>query len=79
MKRTPARSSWTCAPNGGGLVDVAWGMADTILEKAGTYMGAIQWREDQGGLEKHYATGGGRRSIRFAYLWTAIPLRRPSC
>lgn len=45
--------------NGGGLVDVAWGMADTILEKAGTYMGAIQWREDQGGLEKHYATGGG--------------------
>lgn len=45
--------------NGGGLIDVAWGMADTMLEKAGAYMGAIQWREDQGGLEKHYATGGG--------------------
>lgn len=45
--------------NGGGLVDDAWGMADTMLEKAGVYMGAIQWREDQGGLEKHYSTGGG--------------------
>ncbi len=45
--------------NGGGLVDDAWGMADTILEQAGVYMGAIQWREDQGGLEKHYSTGGG--------------------
>lgn len=45
--------------NGGGLIDVAWGMVDTILEKKGAYMGAIQWREDQGGLEKRYATGGG--------------------
>lgn len=45
--------------NGGGLIDVAWEMADMMLEKPNTYMGAIQWREDQGGLEKHYAVGGG--------------------
>lgn len=45
--------------NGGGLIDVAWGMANTVLEQKGAYMGAIQWREDQGGLEKHYAEGGG--------------------
>lgn len=45
--------------NGGGLIDVAWGMADAVLEKKNAYMGAIQWREDQGGLEKHYAAGGG--------------------
>lgn len=45
--------------NGGGLVDDAWGMADAMIEQAGVYMGAIQWREDQGGLEKHYSTGGG--------------------
>lgn len=45
--------------NGGGLIDVAWGMANTILEEKGAYMGAILWREDQGGWEKHYATGGG--------------------
>lgn len=45
--------------NGGGLVDDAWSMADAMIEQAGVYMGAIQWREDQGGLEKHYSTGGG--------------------
>ena len=45
--------------NGGGLIDVAWGMADLMLETKGTYMGGIQWREDQGGMEKHYAIGGG--------------------
>lgn len=44
--------------NGGGLIDVAWGMADAMIEKKDAYMGAIQWREDQGGLEKHYSTGG---------------------
>ena len=45
--------------NSGGLIDVAWGMANTILEQKDVYMGAIQWREDQGGLEKHYSEGGG--------------------
>lgn len=45
--------------NGGGLVDDAWGMADAVLENKDTYMGAIQWREDEGGLEKHYSSGGG--------------------
>lgn len=45
--------------NGGGLVDVAWKMADLIIETDGTYMGAIRWREDQGGLQKHYSEGTG--------------------
>ena len=45
--------------NGGGLVDVAWQMADLIIETDGTYMGGIQWREDQGGFEKHYSQGTG--------------------
>ena len=45
--------------NGGGLVDVAWQMADLIIETDGTYMGSIQWREDQGGLQKYYSEGTG--------------------
>ena len=45
--------------NGGGLIDAAYGIADIILEKKGTYMGAERWRSDMGGLKKHYATGGG--------------------
>ncbi len=45
--------------NGGGLVDVALEMADIILEDDGTYMGGIQWREDNGGFEKFYSRGTG--------------------
>lgn len=45
--------------NGGGLVDVAWKMADMIIETDGVYMGGIQWRDDQGGFEEHYSQGTG--------------------
>lgn len=45
--------------NGGGLVDIAWKMADLIMEKENVYMGSIQWREDDGGTEEHYSKGKG--------------------
>lgn len=45
--------------NGGGLVDVAWQIADMMIETKGTYMGGIQWREDQGGMEEYYSSGIG--------------------
>jgi len=44
--------------NGGGVINVALGMADRMIEKKEAYYAGVHWREDQGGLERHYSTGG---------------------
>ncbi len=45
--------------NGGGVINVAVEMADRMIQREGVYYAGVHWREDQGGLERHYSTGGG--------------------
>ena len=45
--------------NGGGVIDVALKMADAMTEKKDVYLAGVRWREDMGGLEQTYSTGGG--------------------
>ena len=45
--------------NGGGVIDVALKMADVMTQEADVYLAGVHWREDMGGLEQHYSTGGG--------------------
>lgn len=45
--------------NGGGVIDVALKMADAMTEDEGVYLAGTRWREDMGGLEQTYSTGGG--------------------
>lgn len=44
--------------NGGGVIDVALKMADAMTEDEGVYLAGTRWREDMGGLEQTYSTGG---------------------
>ena len=44
--------------NGGGIIDCAFKMLNGMLEKK-TLMASLQWRVDQGGVQKEYAKGGG--------------------
>lgn len=54
--------------NGGGLVDVAWKIADTIIPTDNTYMGGIQWRDDNGGFQKYYTHGTGLKLDKICVL-----------
>ena len=45
--------------NGGGVIDVALKMANAMTEDEGVYLAGTRWREDMGGLEQTYSTGGG--------------------
>ncbi len=45
--------------NGGGVIDVALKMADAMTEDEGVYLAGVRWREDMGGLEQTFSTGGG--------------------
>lgn len=45
--------------NGGGVVEVAMKIADTMTEQKGTLLASTRWREDEGGLEPTFAQGGG--------------------
>ena len=45
--------------NGGGVIDVALKMADAMVQNEGVYLAGVHWREDMGGLEQTYSTGGG--------------------
>lgn len=45
--------------NGGGVIDVALDIADAMTQEKGKYLAGIHWREDMGGLQKIYSTGGG--------------------
>lgn len=45
--------------NGGGVIDIALKMADAMTQNANVYLAGVHWREDMGGLEEHYSTGGG--------------------
>lgn len=45
--------------NGGGVIDVALKMADAMVQDEGVYLAGVHWREDMGGLEQTYSTGGG--------------------
>lgn len=45
--------------NGGGVIDIALKMADTMTQEENVYLAGVHWREDMGGLEEHYSTGGG--------------------
>lgn len=44
--------------NGGGVIDVAFKMADAMTPEEDVYLGGVRWREDMGGLEQTYSTGG---------------------
>ena len=44
---------------GGGVIDVALKMANAMTEDEGVYLAGTRWREDMGGLEQTYSTGGG--------------------
>ena len=44
--------------NGGGVIDVAFKMADAMTPEKDVYLGGVRWREDMGGLEQTYSTGG---------------------
>lgn len=45
--------------NGGGVIDVALKMANAMTQDEGVYLAGTRWREDMGGLEQTYSTGGG--------------------
>ncbi|MGO5028042.1 S41 family peptidase [Candidatus Agathobaculum pullicola] len=45
--------------NGGGVIDIALQMADAMTQDANVYLAGVHWREDMGGLQEHYSTGGG--------------------
>lgn len=45
--------------NGGGVIDVALKMADAMVQDEGVYLAGTRWREDMGGLEQTYSSGGG--------------------
>lgn len=45
--------------NGGGVIDVALKMANKMVEKKDTSLAGVRWREDMGGLEQTFSTGGG--------------------
>lgn len=45
--------------NGGGVIDIAFKMADAMVQDANVYLAGVRWREDMGGLEEHFSTGGG--------------------
>lgn len=45
--------------NGGGVIDVALKIADAMTQEKGKYLAGIRWREDMGGLQQTYSTGGG--------------------
>lgn len=45
--------------NGGGVIDVALKMANAMVQDKGVYLAGVHWREDMGGLEQTYSTGGG--------------------
>ena len=45
--------------NGGGVINVALKMADAMTQEEGVYLAGTRWREDMGGLEQTYSTGGG--------------------
>lgn len=45
--------------NGGGVIDVAFKMIDAMVQDANVYLAGVRWREDMGGLEEHFSTGGG--------------------
>ncbi|MDO4270853.1 MAG: S41 family peptidase [Eubacteriales bacterium] len=44
--------------NGGGVIDVALKMADTMVTEKDTLLAGVRWRADMGGLEQTYSTGG---------------------
>ena len=44
--------------NGGGVIDIAFKMADAMVQDANVYLAGVRWREDMGGLEEHFSTGG---------------------
>lgn len=45
--------------NGGGVIDIAFDMANAIVQQPDVYLAGVHWREDMGGLEQHFSTGGG--------------------
>lgn len=45
--------------NGGGVIDIAFKMADAMVQDSDVYLAGVRWREDMGGLEEHFSTGGG--------------------
>ncbi len=44
--------------NGGGLVDVALKMADLMTQSKNVPLAGVRYRDDMGGLEQSYSTGG---------------------
>lgn len=45
--------------NGGGLLNMAFSMADIMTAKENVVLGGIRWREDMGGTEYTYSTNTG--------------------
>ena len=45
--------------NGGGVIDVAFDMANAMVQQPDAYLAGVHWREDMGGLEQRFSTGGG--------------------
>lgn len=45
--------------NGGGVIDVALKMANAMTQDKDVYLAGVQWRQDMGGLEQTFSTGGG--------------------
>lgn len=45
--------------NGGGLIDVAFQMADAIVQAKDTPLASIRYRADMGGAQTTYSSGGG--------------------
>ena len=41
------------------MINVALKMADAMTQEEGVYLAGTRWREDMGGLEQTYSTGGG--------------------
>ena len=54
--------------NGGGVIDVALKMANVMTEEPNVYLAGTRWREDMGGLETYYSTGGGLPMNRIVVL-----------
>lgn len=45
--------------NGGGVIDIALKMADAMTQDKDVYLAGVRWREDMGGLEQTFSSGGG--------------------
>lgn len=54
--------------NGGGVIDVAIQMADAMVPNPDVYLAGVHWREDMGGLTRHYSTKSDIRMDKIVVL-----------